>query len=159
MVSKKGQVAELGGMVFGLITFMIIVGVALFYIGSINMKVDATVLADNAAFTCSNNLMTLIQFDTGSSSESFADLLVSSVESGDFTLFNSKVTPLLNSVSDKWKLIVTYGGVDSEPITGKEPPSDNFESCEMFLPVPCAESSEIDIQDRCNVILTLEAGY
>jgi len=158
-MNKKGALASMTELMFATIFFVLVL--VIFFIFSAifgPMKVDATLTAENAAFTCANNLIILMGTASPHSDLTFSDILISSHAAGNYTEFEEKVTNYLEAVAVASKR-TTYGWqmhiLTSEREVhefGKQVKGDS-ETCEYRVPLPCRAEQD------CTLIAVMELEY
>ncbi len=169
MLNKKGVISEFGESVFGIILYTVLIFVVLMFAGSSSFKVNATVEADNAAFTCNNNLINLLQFKTTAAdgtATTFSTLLLQALYSSEAEEhFKSKTVELLDKSlgRTRWSMDGFFGATRMFESDNPDDlqngihgaggrPIKNIEACEAYVPVPCSE-------ENCVILLELAMEY
>lgn len=153
-MNRKGTgLSEFWEIILTLLLFVIIVVISIAIVGIDETKVDAKVKAENAAFTCKNDLVTFLMFPTMDGG-SFDDLLLDSYVKKDYTKFSSDVKQLFDSLigSNIWSVTVSDSTQELATVgvtTGKD-----VETCSTYVPIPCKLGSA-----DCRLKLDLEMMY
>jgi len=119
-------------------------------------KVHATIEAENAAFTCENNIVKFMGFNVpGHSDLTYNDLLLQSYAAEDYAAFIEETSKLFNKYSlTKWQISVHNSTGVAVPAFGTGLGNEKYvETCTYQLAVPC-----LSYQD-CTLYAMLALDY
>lgn len=143
-INRKGlsSIGELAGgliiLTFAVVIFLLLI--AIFGEG----EVHSTIAAENAAFTCQNNIVKFMDFEVpGNNKTTYYDLLVRAYAEENYTDFVNKATVLFNSfMINKWRFKVR-DSVSTTPLIdfGHGIKGDTAEICTYELAIPCRDYS------------------
>ena len=152
---KKGAIASMGEIGFSLVLFVLIVIIFFLFNGYFNDgRMNAKMEAENAAFTCANNLNVFMNYEVPGKGMDYETLLLDAYTSNDFSEYGIEVAKVFRKYSrNNWTISVVNatGPVWSYPKVAFD--VDNTESCEYRLAVPCVGV------DDCGLRVELALDY
>ena len=151
-MNRKGVFAEFGEMVFVSVLYFIVIILAIIFIGVAELNVEGTIEAENARFTCKNNIATFLKYET-MAGETYDELIVRSYAIKDFKDLEGNVTTLFNKLQgvNSWQLEIH--DFNNKLASAGEASGSDVEGCSAYLPVPCRTD------EYCKLQLKLKQAY
>lgn len=154
--NRKGAMASMAEIGFSLVLFVFII--ILFFVFAAVFgegKVVATMEAENAAFTCGNNIVKFMNFNApGKTDYTYEDMLLAAYVQDDYFDFEVDASKLFNKfIYNRWRMRINNATHEIHRFGSISLDLDSTETCIYRLAVPC-----LSYQD-CTVYAQLELDY
>ena len=152
LYNRKAVFSEFGEMVVVLAGFMIVILFAIIFVGAQTIKVKGEVEAENAKFTCKQDVTTFLKYDA-TESVTFDELLVRSYGADNYTAFEERTEELFDLLlgTGMWQITVT--DTTKKLVQVGEVIVRDKEECGAYIPVPC------QVLQPCRLRVNLELAY
>ena len=156
-MNKKGiateDMIEIGGsfLVFVIVVIVFFIFSAFFGSG----KVYATMEAENAAFTCNNNVIKFMNFNVpGHTDYTYEKMLLKAYTSGDYSTFEEQAGKIFDKfIMNRWSIKIRNATSVVHPFGYNDLDYDSTESCLYRVAVPCLSHQD------CTLLVQLELDY
>jgi len=151
-LNRKAVFSEFMEMVLVLAGFIIVILLSIIFVGMAQIDVEGEVEAENARFTCKQDVAMFLKYDSNEGVP-FDELLVQSYGQNNYTNFSASVEELFNTLIGvgKWSLIVDSPRdelVQIGDVVGRDK-----EACTAYIPVPC------HVTQPCRLMIMLVLAY
>lgn len=150
--NRKAVLSEFLEEAIVLIGFFVVILFAIIFVGATQIKVRGEVEAENAKFTCKQDVTTFLKYDA-TPGVPFDELLVQSYGADDYAAFAERTEELFDLLLGPGKWQVTIADAKEKLVEVGDVVGRDKETCGAYIPVPC------HVLQPCRLGVNLELAY